>query len=467
MIDIQNVSFSYEEGMETLSNINLHISQGECVLLCGASGCGKTTITKLINGLIPHFETGRLEGNTLVKGASVADTPLYVLSQTVGSVFQNPKSQFFNIDSDSELAFGLENNGVAPEEIRSRVREVTRQLQIQSLLHRNVFAMSGGEKQSLAFASVYAMNPDIYVLDEPSANLDAAATEHLRQQIQTIKAQGKTIVIAEHRLYYLADLIDRAIYISGGTIQHEYTRQQFLVLTEQQRHSLGLRTIQPPILKRFTPPPTSGALEIRNLTVKIKKKIIFEHLCFSASPGKVLGITGHNGAGKSTLLRCIAGLQKEASGEILLSGTPLKRKTRNRLSYMIMQDVNHQLFGDSVWNECLLSCTGAVNEPDICVALQDYHLLDKKEQHPMALSGGQKQRLAIVTGILAEKKILTFDEPSSGLDYAHMKLVSKTLRGLAEAGHLVLVITHDQELLNSTCDQVFHMGNTTSKEEIG
>lgn len=466
MIEIRNVSFSYQAEEHQLRNIHLTISSGECVLLCGASGCGKTTITKLINGLIPHFEEGHLEGQTLVNGKVIEDTPLYELSQTVGSVFQNPKSQFFNIDSDSELAFGLENSGIPPEIIRSRVQQVTEELHIAHLLHRNVFSMSGGEKQSLAVASIYAMNPDIYVLDEPSANLDQASTDHLREQIHTIKKQGKTIVIAEHRLYYLADLIDRVVYIADGMIQKEFTRQQFLALTEQQRHALGLRTIKTQFPEITTAPDPTGVLEIRNLTVKIKKQTIFEAISFTASPGKILGITGHNGAGKSTLMRCIAGLIKETSGAICFDGKPLKRKQRNKLCYMIMQDVNHQLFGDSVWDECLLSCSNTVQKENIAQTLTDYGLLEFKDKHPMALSGGQKQRLAIVTGIIAEKKILIFDEPSSGLDYAHMKTVSKTLRELADNGHIVLVVTHDLELLNSTCDQVFKMDDFSQKERF-
>ena len=162
MIQIQDVSFEYEKEQGTLSHIDLTIQQGECVVLTGESGCGKTTVTKLINGLIPHFvEGGTLSGRAIVNGMEVSKTEMYRLAEQVGSVFQNPKSQFFNIDSDSEITFGLENAGVEPKKIKERYEATVSALKIQSLLGRNIFSMSGGEKQSLAFASVYAMNPSI------------------------------------------------------------------------------------------------------------------------------------------------------------------------------------------------------------------------------------------------------------------------------------------------------------------
>ena len=201
MVDLENVNFSYDEQYGTLRDISLHIRQGECLLLCGESGCGKTTITKLINGLIPYFTPGEyLSGKVCVSGKVVADTKIYELAKTVGSVFQNPKSQFFNLDSDSELAFGLENEGLPPAKIAERISKTIHDLHIESLEHRGIFSMSGGEKQSLAFASVFAMQPKVFVLDEPSANLDMSAIEILRKQIAKIKQRGHTVIIAEHRL---------------------------------------------------------------------------------------------------------------------------------------------------------------------------------------------------------------------------------------------------------------------------
>ena len=244
MISFEYVSFGYDGSRETLAGLNAAIRPGECVLLCGASGCGKTTVTKLINGLIPAFTPGcRLEGRVEVDGLDPAKTPMHQLARKVGSVFQNPKSQFFNLDTDSELAFGLENAGCPPEEIHARVAETVEALGLESLCGQSIFSLSGGQKQLLAFGSVYAMGPDIFVLDEPTANLDQEAIARLHDEIAGLKRQGRTVVIAEHRLYFLTDLIDQAWYIRQGSLSRRFTREEFQRLTDEERERLGLRTL--------------------------------------------------------------------------------------------------------------------------------------------------------------------------------------------------------------------------------
>lgn len=351
MVQIQDVSFEYEKAKGVLSHIDLNIQQGECVVLIGESGCGKTTMTKLINGLIPHFvEGGSLCGTTIVNGMEVPKAEMYRLAEQVGSVFQNPKSQFFNIDSDSEITFGLENAGVEPKKIRERYDATVSALKIQPLLGRNIFSMSAGEKQSLAFASVYAMDPSVFVLDEPTANLDAVAIDILRQQIMKIKKEGRTIIIAEHRLYFLMDLIDRAIFIQNGKIVQAFTKEKFHSLSEKQRVRMGLRSLVLPILDlpHADPPGETDALSIEGLSCSFDKKPVFSNLGFSAKRREVLGIIGHNGAGKTTLTRCLCGLLKELAGTVRLDGKLLNVKQRNKTGFCVMQDVNHQLFSDSV-----------------------------------------------------------------------------------------------------------------------
>ena len=460
MISIDRVSFGYGEAQETLSQVSAAIAPGECVLLCGASGCGKTTVTKLINGLIPAFTPGcRLEGRVEVDGLDPGTTPMYELARKVGSVFQNPKSQFFNLDTDSELAFGLENEGRPPEEIRKRVSDTVDALHLQELQARNIFSLSGGQKQLLAFGSVYAMGPELFVLDEPTANLDQDAIARLHDQIAGLKRQGRTVVIAEHRLYFLTDLIDRALYLRDGVLERTFTRKQFFALTDGEREALGLRTLIPAdcTLPTVAPAGAKEGLSVEGLTCAYRKEPpVFQALSFSARPGEVVAITGPNGVGKTTLSRCLCGLIREQAGQIVLNGRPLNRKERQKAAFCVMQDVNHQLFSDSVWGECRMSAPDA---PDSSLkgVLDSLHLLPFRERHPMSLSGGQKQRLAVATALLSEKPILIFDEPTSGLDYARMVEVSGVIRSLAQQGRIVLVVTHDQEFLQRACDRVLRL----------
>lgn len=460
MISIDNVSFGYGEAQETLSQVSAAIAPGECVLLCGASGCGKTTVTKLINGLIPAFTPGcRLEGRVEVDGLDPGTTPMYELARKVGSVFQNPKSQFFNLDTDSELAFGLENEGRTPEEIRKRVSDTVDALHLKELQARNIFSLSGGQKQLLAFGSVYAMGPEIFVLDEPTANLDQDAIARLHDQIAGLKRQGRTVVIAEHRLYFLTDLIDRALYLRDGVLERTFTRKQFCALTDREREALGLRTLIPAgcTLPAAAPAGAKEGLSVEGLTCAYRKEPpVFQALSFSARPEEVVAITGPNGVGKTTLSRCLCGLIREQAGQIALNGRPLNRKKRQKAAFCVMQDVNHQLFSDSVWGECRMS---APDVPDSTLkgVLDSLHLLPFRERHPMSLSGGQKQRLAVATALLSEKPILIFDEPTSGLDYARMVEVSGVIRSLAQQGRIVLVVTHDQEFLQRACDRVLRL----------
>ncbi|EPY6470422.1 ABC transporter ATP-binding protein [Clostridium sporogenes] len=454
MIHIKNVSFKYSEGEDyQLKNINLHIKPGECVLLCGKSGCGKTTVTKLINGLIPHFIKGEFEGKVISAGMDVENTKMYQLSSKIGSVFQNPKSQFFNIDSDSELAFCLENDGREPEYIKKRVSDTINDLQIEKLVSRNIFTMSGGEKQALAFASIYTVNPEVYVLDEPTANLDQKSIQILKVQLEKIKSLGKTIVIADHRLYYLADIIDRAVYMDKGKIVRIFEREEFLALKDDDRIKMGLRMIKNTETKHSKCVVSNKAdLIVSSLSYSIKKNPIFQNISFSGNEGEVIGILGNNGTGKTTLMRCLAGLIKENKGTVKLNGKCLNGKQRNRACYMIMQDVNHQLFSESVWNECTLSLE-EIKEEVILDILKKFNLHIYKDNHPMALSGGQKQRLAIATGLLTDKKILIFDEPTSGLDYENMCIVSKMIKKLSKENHIIFIVTHDMEFFEITCNR--------------
>lgn len=460
MIKFENVNVTMQ-GKRILSDINLEIQDGEFVLICGESGCGKTTMTKLINGLIPHFVRDvSVDGTITVCGKNVAEMPMYEIAELVGSVFQNPRTQFFYTNSNAEMAFGLENRGVEPEYIRKRIKNTINELDIEKLEDRDVFSMSGGEKQLLAFASVYAMNLQIYVLDEPSANLDIAAMEKLGERMKVIKEKGHTVVVAEHRLAWIQKFADRIIYMKEGRIEQEFTSDEFKALSDLKRKQMGLRSIVPEQIQipEITGNSEDAVLQIYNLSCKRKKQMIFQNISLSARAGDIIGITGKNGAGKSTFCNCLCGLLKPKGGEILYQGKKLSEKARTKLFGMVMQEVNHQLFSDSVKNECLLANEEA-SEQEIRELLEKFDLEEYAEYHPMILSGGQRQRLAICQAVMGEKKLLIFDEPTSGLDFRHMCQVEKLMKQLSEEKYIIIVVTHDYEFLNRACKRYIRINS--------
>ena len=461
MIQFQNVNVEIQ-GKKILDNIHLTVNDGEFGLLCGESGCGNTTLTRLVNGLIPHFvKDVEVDGTVTVEGMNIAESPMYKIAESVGSVFQNPKTQFFNTDSSAEIAFGLENIGADWDFMHKRVAKTIADLKIENLADRSVFSLSGGEKQLLAFASVYAMNPQVYVLDEPSANLDHEAMEKLRRILETVKKSGHTVLIAEHRLSYLYGLADRIVYLKAGRIEREFTAAKFAGLSESERTAMGLRSIcaeEIKISERTLMRP-DASLSVHQLSVKRKKRIIFNNLSLSADDGDIIGIVGKNGIGKSTFCSSLCGLLPTAGGEVMFRGRKLSRMARTKQFGMVMQDVNHQLFSDSVKSECLSANPNATKQ-EIRELLSSFDLLDCIDRHPLTLSGGQRQRLAICQAIMGKKKLLIFDEPTSGLDFRHMCQVTEWMKRLAQQGYILFVITHDYEFLNRACNCYIQIGKS-------
>ena len=459
MIKIDHISFSYGEENENtggVRDIDLNIEDGQFVVLCGESGCGKTTITRLINGLIPHYYEGQMAGEVWVNGEKVSEQPLYDTAAVVGSVFQNPRSQFFNVDTTSEITFGCENLGQPEKDIRERFAKTVRDFRLENLMDRNIFHLSGGEKQKIACAGVSIMEPDVLVMDEPSSNLDAASILDLRKILAFWKLQGKTIIGSEHRLYYLRGLADRFIYLAEGQVSRDYSAAEFEQLTEQQRSNMGLRTFA---LERLLPPvlpqQEKTALALHNFRFAYKNEPETLHIMDCEIPtNRIVGIIGNNGAGKSTFSRCFCGLEKRC-GEIVWNGRKYRPKDRLSTCYMVMQEVNHQLFTESVLDEVLISMEEE-NQERAEEILNRLDLLAFKDRHPMSLSGGQKQRVAIASAIASKRSILFFDEPTSGLDYKHMKEVANVLRQVRDTGITVYVITHDLELILDCCTDIVH-----------
>ncbi|MDO4900746.1 ABC transporter ATP-binding protein [Actinomyces sp.] len=493
MIDIDRVSFSYgssdAEAVDTpatmvpgLFDVDAHIGAGECVLLCGPSGCGKSTLLRAINGLVPHFHRGSLTGSVRVDDLDVATAPLHVTGRRVATVFQNPRTQFFTSRVRDELAFGPENFGVAPDLIRERVREAAQRTGIESLLQAGVFGLSGGQKQLVACGAAIAAQPAVHLFDEPTSNLSALSVERLRRILLDLRSAGATMVIAEHRLTYLNGIVDRALMLDHGRVVRQLTAAELWALGEDERKQLGLRALRPipqtppdqilhtPATDQVAAPganPSTGpdsnaerspdGLVLKGLRFSYGSHRVLDIAHLHLPRGRVTALVGPNGAGKSTLTRILVGLQR-AHGTILLDGRPVRARERTALGYIVMQDVHRQLFGSDVREELTLGTAQAALDGDrVDRVLSAHSLSDVAERHPMSLSGGQKQRLVVAAAEMIDKEVYVFDEPSSGLDYRHLRSTAQTIRRLADADKVVVVVTHDEELLAACADRTIEL----------
>lgn len=462
MIKFKNINFEYrstcsKEKTNGVYDINLEIPKGQVLIICGKSGCGKTTLTRMINGLIPHFYQGNLNGEIYVEGQLVKDCSIESIARKVGSVFQNPRSQFFNVNTIDELAFGCENMGIESEDICNRINDVISSFRLEKLLDRSLFKLSGGEKQRIACGSIAALLPDIIVLDEPSSNLDISSIRELKEIILSWKAMGKTIIIAEHRLHYLMDVGDRVLYMEDGRISKDITLEDFKKIDSYELRKLGLRQSNCRNLKYMQKCEGGKCINVRNIKEKYNKRLVLDVKEFNFPKGAIVGLIGDNGAGKTTLVNHLCGLCKKSSGLMEIDGNVFKGKKRCDMFFTVMQDVNHQLFTESVKDEINLSKEKSISEDTIDTLLEELNLKDYYTSHPMSLSGGQKQRVAIACALVSKREFLVFDEPTSGLDYEHMRKVSNLLKKISLTGKSILIVSHDPELISDACSHICYL----------
>ena len=456
MVEIENLSLSYGNSPKVLKDISLSINKGECVLFTGKSGSGKSSIINSINGLAMRYDGASTEGIIKIDNKDIRNLKLYEISMLVSSVFQNPKTHFFNINTTLELLFYLENIGLSKKLMDERLNDMLELFPINHLLNRDIFKLSGGEKQILCIAASYISGTEIIVLDEPSSNLDEENITIIKGMLTKLKDKGKTLIISEHRIFYLMDIIDRVFLIQDGKIKKAYTKTDFMKISSEKLNELGLRNNTKTEL--IVPEnQNKGSFQIKNIEFQFNgenNKLILKNISFEM--GKIYGIVGTNGLGKSTLLKCLIGLERKSKDEIYLDGKKLSKTDRLKISSLVMQDVNHQLFTDSILSEVSLG-TKNIESSYVEDVLRKLDLYEFKDRHPMSLSGGQKQRVAIASVLCKNSKLIFFDEPTSGMDYYNMMNISHLINECKSDNKIIFIVSHDQEFLNSTADYVMHL----------
>ena len=447
MLEFKDVSFTYKNSNnKVLDRVNFKINKGECILLTGVSGSGKSTLIHLMNGLIPTLYEGQLEGEILFKNKDLKDIESYDISKNIGYVSQDPRGHFFTTNTTSELVFSMENYGIPLNEMKKKYSELVNLLELEKLVDKNIIYISSGERQKIAIGCSLSLEPEIIILDEPSSNLDFHMTKKLKQLIEKLKTKGYTIIIAEHRMYYIQDLIDRVFVINNGKVI-EKTISDLKSNNEVPLRSLDIFNLE---LENISCKNKELLMEVNNITYKN----ILTNITTTVYKGDVIGLIGKNGVGKTTLLRLLSNIMKPNKGKIVGKVVP----------FLVMQDMDYQFFTESVESE--MKFGSADNDLEkINSLLMKLGLTEFKDKIPFELSGGQKQRLLIAISALANVNLLMFDEPTSGLDYVNMTKVSGILKDLSKNSALI-VATHDIEFLYKTCNRVVYLDDKVIKEDF-
>lgn len=465
-LSIQNLTFRYMRRSEpAIRDINFSIDPGEIVLIAGASGCGKTTLARCVNGLNPRSYKGELNGSIHICGRDIRELKLVEISQMVGTVLQDPERQILGTKVLNEVAFGLENIALPREEVLSRVDEAMRRLRISGLRDRDTFSLSGGEKQKVALAGVLAMRPRLLMLDEPLASLDPASAHETLALVRELADEGMAILMIEHRVEDVLSIQpDRILFMDEGQIKYlggleglsEVVDHHAVKLPISMVMRIALKEPAPPVLEKLP----SGQGEKKTL-------VAFDHVGFGYGSGPsilkdvnleikrgdIIAVLGPNGAGKTTLVKHAIGLLKPVQGDVLVDGVSTHDLSIAQVAAMlgyVFQSPSHMLFAPTVREELRFGPKNLKHpteqiEADVAEAIRIVNLQGREEDPPLALSFGQQKRVSIASILSMRSRILVMDEPTAGQDYRNFMSFMDAIVQLPSF-EAILFITHDIDL---------------------
>jgi energy-coupling factor transporter ATP-binding protein EcfA2 len=488
ILRFEGVSYRYP-GAESwaLNGLDLTLRPGESVLIAGSSGSGKSTLCRACIGLVPQFHLGEWIGKVFVDGLDTTQHPVYEVFRHAGLVFQNTDAQLFNQTVESELTYGLESLGLAPDEIEQRLNWATRLAELDDLMDRPPHLLSGGEKQKVVLGSIIALRPRLLLLDEPFTHLDPQGTEELRRILKVMKSEGMALILVEHRLHEIIQDMDQIIVLHQGKIAAKGPPDQVLA-REVSDYGLNL----PPLVRLFRemglkgrplsvedaikelkdqdlPSPFSARLlkEAQKASISFPGTsppvIEAEDICFSYRGlpvlqdthfkllrGESVALVGRNGAGKTTLIKHLNGLLRPHSGRLKILGQETQRRPVSELSRhvgFVWQNPNDQLFQPTVREEVLTGPKAlGSHDSSWCEELFNrFGLASLLERSPFTLSEGQKKRVAFAAALAVKPDLVVLDEPTAGQDELFRRELAKFMVELQREERTVLLVTHDLE----------------------
>ncbi|MFZ5923449.1 MAG: ABC transporter ATP-binding protein [Chloroflexota bacterium] len=479
---VENLSFRYRDRQgAAIEGISFSAEKGELLLIAGASGCGKTTLIRAVNGLIPRSYKGELAGRIVVHGEETTGWPLSQISQSVGTVLQDPERQILGTRVLNEVAFGLENLGMARPEIVERADAALAYLKISHLRNRETFNLSGGEKQKVALAGVLAMRPSILLLDEPLASLDPASAQETLAMVRQLADEGMTVLMVEHRVEDVLNIRpDRVMFMAGGRVRYLGDVNGLIKVVNYHEIKLPAQMIIERAAQEPAPAEINVLLEEAGRGSGDDPLVRFEDVAFGYEKGNnvlhgisldirrgdVIAILGPNGAGKTTFVKHAIGLLKPKSGRVLVNGRDTHQASvaeiASTLGY-VFQSPSHMLFAQTVFEELAFGPRNLGHpkvqiEKEVKEALEIVNLADKEKDPPLALSFGQQKRVSIAAILAMRSRILVMDEPTAGQDYQNYMGFMDSILQLPNF-EAILFITHDVDLATIYANRVILVAN--------
>lgn len=452
MIEIESLSFTYPDtDMPVLRDISLCIAPGEVILICGASGSGKSTLLYCLNGLIPSVFPGVLTGTIRVNGFSPRERSIREISQTIGTVFQNPESQIFMLRVEDDVAFGCENLLLPREEIIRRRDNALEAMGLWDMRSRETSTLSGGQKQRLAISSVYAMEPGVFLFDEPTTDLDQEGRREFFHILEGLKKEKKTVIMVEHQFDEYQSLIDRVITLDEGRI------------VENEAFPFS-----PATAREKVPATARDVVVLEGIGFDYERgKTVLECVDMRIRAGEVVALQGANGSGKTTLLKILAGLLMPGRGRVIILGLqkPGLESLVGRVGFLF-QNPDEQLFTGSVEEEIAFGAVRLGRKASVDAYLEISGLETVRKRHPQTISRGQRQILALISVMAMEPEILVLDEPTTGLDSKSWRELMSLLYAFADRGGAVIFSTHNSKAAEAASRRVIVESGRVVGDEV-
>jgi len=467
VIQVQDLRYRYPDTGWVLEGVNLVVNRGEYLAILGANGSGKSTLAYLLNGLIPHFFGGTLEGAVFVDGINTRDCPVSDLVTRVGLVLQNADAQLFSSTVEQEIVFGLESLGMPRKDIERRLGEITEALHLEHLLARSPMTLSGGEKRLVAIGSVLSLDPSVLVLDEPYADLDWEATARVRRSLKDLHVDGKTLVVVEQRLERVLGEGVRCLVVGHGRIRFDGPSK------EAAGASPGERLVPCYPERGRQDQSAEPLLAVRDLSYRIGQQQVLKGVTLDIRVGETVALVGRNGSGKTTLIKHFNGLLRPTAGTVTFQGRKVRPRHMAAQVGLSFQNPNDQFFRYRVRDELEEGPRRLGKlEPDwfqeICDLFDLHGLLDRS---PYRLSEGEKKRIAVASILTVRPPLLVLDEPTVGQDGRLREALAVLLTKLTERGCTTVIATHDLEFAQAVAERwiVLHDGRVVadgSPEEL-